>query len=362
MKLFEVEGKQILKKYGISTPDGWLVEELPGDVQFPLIGKVQVLSGGRGKAGGVKIIPRKDVLESVTSPLYELIVNGEQVREVYLEKPVDYEKEIYLSLLMDRTRKSPVIIASQEGGVDIEETPAEKVLVIPINPLIGLQPYMVHKLSFFLKLEHNKVTQLVNGLWKMFVEEQAELVEINPLFADRNGELIAGDAKIVLSGNAAPDQLLFDRDTDSFEASCEKLQVGCVSMGGDISIVASGAGLGMATLDIITHEGGSVHSLIDLQGHIIHQSEESKLLIREILKQTPKSFFFNFYFQVASCRVLSEAIASELGGKDIPVIVRMKGNDLQEARDLLAQYPNIKVTENLQDACDSMLQLAKETV
>lgn len=364
MKLYEVEGKQLLKEYGILIPNGWLKSTPPSSFQFPVIVKSQVLTGGRGKAGGIKLVSNDAEMHETINSILSIEIKGEKARNIYIEEAVNFSKELYLAIIMDRTYKSPVIIASAAGGVDIEETPQKNILSIPVNPLLGLEEYIIRRVASFLDISFVKAEQILMKLWNLFTKEQADLVEINPLFIDRNNNLIAGDAKIVLSGDneKTKERLIFTRSSESFEERCQGLKVGGAYIGGEISIVASGAGLGMATLDIVSDMGGKVHSLLDLQGHVIHDLEGAKLLIQEIQKFSPKSFLFNFYFQVASCKILAEAIASELGGTSIPVTVRMKGIDLEEAKNKLRPFKNIFITENLQVACENTLLFAKEGI
>ncbi|QKY70272.1 ATP-grasp domain-containing protein [Lentibacillus sp. CBA3610] len=362
MKLFEAEGKQLLKRYGVMVPQGWLKDDVPSDVNFPVVAKTQVLTGGRGKTGGIQVISDKRAMDRNISSLMQKNIKGEKVRDIYIEETVKYKREIYLSIMMDRTKRSPLIIASASGGVDIEETPQENIILVPVNSLLGLETYITKKIAIFLDVDLNKMEYLLNRLYELFIDEKAELVEINPLFVDVEDNLVAGDAKVVLSENDTrkSEHLLFTRNTEGFEERCKALKAGGVEIGGDVAIVASGAGLGMATLDIVSYFGGTANSLIDLQGHVIHDLNGAKRLIQEIKKTSPKSFLFNFYFQVASCKVLAEAIKSELGNGDVPVVVRMKGVDQEEAGNDLKLFPNIFITDNLKEACETALLYTKE--
>lgn len=362
MKLFEAEGKLLLKRYGVTIPQGWLKDNAPNHINFPVVAKTQVLTGGRGKAGGVQLVSDRKSMEENISSMMEMEIEGEKVRDIYVEETVKYKREIYLSIMMDRTQRSPLIIASPNGGVDIEETPRENIIFVPVDPLLGLESYIIQKVAIFLDVDLGKTEYLLNSLYELFIDEKAELVEINPLFVNGEDHLVAGDAKVVLSENdiSGTERLLFSRNREGFEERCQELKAGGVEIGGDVSIVASGAGLGMATLDIVSHFGGTAHSLIDLQGHVIHDLDGAKRLIQEIKKISPKSFLFNFYFQVASCKVLAEAIQSELGDSNIPVVVRMKGVDQEEAENDLSPYPNIFLTDNLKEACETVLLYTKE--
>ncbi|WP_368900978.1 ATP-grasp domain-containing protein [Oceanobacillus oncorhynchi] len=358
MNLFEYEGKKILEQNGICVPKGFLSKDKIADITFPIIAKAQVLTGGRGKAGGVKKVNDRDELEFVIEAIAQKTIKGEKVQEVYLEEIVSFKQEFYLSILMDRNKKSPIIIASRQGGMEIESVPKDQILVIEINPLLGLQDFMVRRLSNFLQVDYKLIYPFMKNIWSIFKNEKAELIEINPLFLDENDRLVAGDAKVSLEESEGTDEyLLIERDRGSFSERCRSLKAAGVDIGGDIAIVASGAGLGMATLDIIKHKGGSVNSLVDLQGHVIHNLDDAKTLIEEIKSLNPKAYLFNFYFQLASCKVLAEAISSQLGQLKVPIVIRMKGLDMEEAREKLEAYPNIIVEENLEKACESLISI-----
>lgn len=307
-----------------------------------------------GKNGGITPIFSKDHLESKVNELYQLVIRGEPVREVYIEEMVDFEKEYYLSIVVDRNSKLPLLLASMEGGVNIEEVPKEKILSFTINPLIGLQTYVVSNVARFLHLDWESCSDLLHKLWSLFVEEQAQLVEINPLFITKNHEIIAGDAKVVLDENIERQDcpLLLERPKDNFEAKCESIGAAGVELDGDYALVTSGAGLGMATFDLVTHLGGKVKAVVDLQGSVIHDVAKAEQLIAEIDKLKPKAYLFNFYFQVASCKVLATAIANGLGNTKTPVIVRLKGNDEQDARQILSKCSNVVYTDQLDIACN----------
>ncbi|MFD1385982.1 ATP-grasp domain-containing protein [Oceanobacillus oncorhynchi subsp. oncorhynchi] len=360
MNLFEYEGKKILEKNGVCVPNGFLSKDRIEELNFPVIAKAQVLTGGRGKAGGIKKVKVKKELESVIESIFQKTIKGEKVQEVYLEETVSFKQEIYLSILIDRNKKCPIIIASRQGGMEIESVPKDQILIIEINPLVGLQDYMIHRLSDFLKIDDKKMYHFIKNIWGIFKNEKANLIEINPLFLDKNDKLVAGDAKVSLEeSEKSVDYLLIERNQESFSERCKLLKAAGVEIGGDIAIVASGAGLGMATLDIIKHKGESVNSLVDLQGHVIHNLEDAKALIKEIKRLNPKAYLFNFYFQLASCKVLAEAISSQLGQLTVPIVIRMKGLDMEEAREKLEAYPNIIVEENLEQACESLVSLRR---
>lgn len=353
MKLYEYEGKRLFHKYEIPIAKGWLWNEVPEDASYPLVAKVQVLTGGRGKLGGIQKVKDQIDLQKKVDVLSIMNIKGEKVTHIYVEETVDYKQEIYLSFIIDRNKKSPVLIVSGSGGVNIEDVSKEEILFIPINPLLGLQPFMIRKVSMFLGMEYQPLANFIEKAWKLFKNEQAELVEINPLFILENGEFIAGDSKIILDGHVerADNPAVFPRSTDDFESRCSNLGTVGVELDGDIAVITSGAGLGMATYDLVSSRGSKVRALVDLGGHVIHDESKAILLLKEIKALSPKGFLFNFYFQVASCKVLAAAIKAELGNTSYPVVVRLKGKDEEEAAEMLRQCSNVVTTQSLNEAC-----------
>lgn len=362
MKLYEYEGKKLFQKYGINTPKGWLQNDLPKTINYPVIAKAQVLTGGRGKLGGIKKVDNEFEMKTTTSNLLEMTIKDEKVANIYVEEMVSYEKEYYISIVIDRNQKAPVLIVSDQGGVDIEEVPKEKILFIPINPLIGLQPYIIRKVELFFQDKTHFISDLIEKMWRLFKEEQAELIEINPLFVLDDGNYIAGDAKVIIDSSASRenDPTIINRNSDSFEAICAKLNTVGVELDGDVAIITSGAGLGMATFDMVSNSNLTVRSLVDLGGHAIHDVEIANRLIDEIKLLQPKAFLFNFYFQVASCFVLAQAIENRLADSNIPVIVRLKGKDEEKAISILSKYNNIFTTDSIQEAIKQISNKVRE--
>jgi succinyl-CoA synthetase beta subunit len=356
MKLYEYEGKKLFDRYGIPIAKGWLWNEVPDNAAYPLIAKVQVLTGGRGKQGGIQKITDSSDLKVKTRSLFKKDIKGEKVVHVYVEEAINYRQEIYFSIVIDRNKKCPVLIVSGNGGVNIEDVPKEEVLFIPINPLIGLQAFMIRKVSLFLGMDHQTISPIIEKTWRLFKDEQAELVEINPLFIVTDGTCVAGDSKVILDGHVQRDvnPAIFSRNKDDFESKCAKLGTVGVELDGDIAVVTSGAGLGMATYDLVCSKGNKVRTLVDLGGHVIHDIPAATALIKEIKILSPKGILFNFFFQVASCTVLATAIKEELGNTSYPVVVRLKGKDEEEALKILNHLPNVFTTQSLNDACSEI--------
>lgn len=353
MKLYEHESKKLFHQYEIQIAKGWLWNKVPEDAAYPLVAKVQVLTGGRGKLGGIQKVSNCVDLQEKAEQLFQKEIKGEKVAHVYVEETVQYKKEIYFSIVIDRNKKCPVLIVSGNGGVHIEDVPKEEILFIPINPLLGLQPFMIRKVSLFLGMDYQPLSLLIEKVWNLFKNEQAELVEINPLFIMENGEFVAGDSKIILDDHVERmvPPIIFPRNKDSFDSRCSNLGTVGVELDGDIAVITSGAGLGMATYDLVCGGGSRVRTLVDLGGHVIHDEQKAISLLKEIKTLAPKGFLFNFFFQVASCKVIAAAIKAELGNTSYPVVVRLKGKDEEIAAEILRPCPNVFTTNSLNDAC-----------
>lgn len=357
MKLFEYEGKQLLSKYGIKIPEGQLLSNvIKGQISFPTIAKIQVLSGGRGKLGGIKKIDSEQEFQETINQLRTTEINGETVSDIYLEDLVAFSKELYFSITIDRNSKMPIILVCNSGGVDIESIPLSQILKVPLNPFIGLQDFMIKQISYFTSLPYKNVKEFVENIYALYKDSKSTLVEVNPLFVTTNNNLIAGDAKIIIENEEileATQIVTIKREQDKFEDNCLKLgAVGVEIEDGNTAIITSGAGLGMASFDLMTDLGKKVKALVDLGGHVIHDQNLAEKLIQELKKLKPSEYFFNFYFQVASCTVLAGAIAKELGDVSEEVIVRMNGKDAEEAAEMLAPFKNIKVVSTIIEARD----------
>lgn len=357
MKLFEYEGKQLLKAYGVNIPNGVLYSQISTDgpeVEFPLFAKAQVLTGGRGKLGGIKRVDKKVNLKGEVSRLLKMNIKDESVLDVYLEQPVEYTRELYLSIVIDRNSKIPLLVVANAGGMEIENVPSEEILKIPLNPFIGLKEYMFKQVSNYTQLDYQNVKDFITKIYDLFTQTKSTLVEVNPLFITPQQELIAADAKIIIEDTSKLTSYnidLISRKNNSFEAKCLELNTVGVHLGnGDTAVITSGAGLGMATFDLLTASNYEIEALVDLGGHVIHDVEGAKNLIKEIEVVNPKNYFFNFYFQVASCTVLAKAIVNVLGKTNKNVVVRMKGKDFAEAKEILEPYFNITTTEDISDA------------
>ena len=361
MNLHEYQSKQVFNKYGLPVPNSQVVQSsadavtaasvLEGD---SWVVKAQVHAGGRGKAGGVKLV---DDIESLTHTVgsmlgSRLVTNqtskdGQPVHQVLIEETCNIARELYVGAVIDRASRRVVLMASTEGGVEIEKVAAEtpgKILKTEINPLTGLQPYQGRELAFGLGLEGGQIKQfgkMLAGLAKMFVEKDLGLVEINPLVVTAGGDLLCLDAKINIDDNALyrqPD-LLEMRDTsqeDERENRAKEWDLNYISLDGDIGCMVNGAGLAMATMDLIKLCGGEPANFLDVGGGATKErvSEAFKIILSD---KNVKGILVNIFGGIVRCDLIAEGIigAVEEVHVDVPVVVRLEGNNAERGSQLL---------------------------
>ncbi|WP_044240906.1 ADP-forming succinate--CoA ligase subunit beta [Chondromyces apiculatus] len=367
MKIHEYQGKQIFARYGVPVPKGEaafnvsevgpIAERLIAETGNPVVVvKAQVHAGGRGKGGGVKVA--KGGAAEATS-LAEKILGmqlvtpqtgpgGQKVRRLYIEQGLDIARELYLALLVDRDRRQIAVIASTAGGMDIEEvaheTP-EKIIRIHIDPVLGLAGYQVRQLAFALgfggKEQLKKFSALMTSLYAAFTGEDCSLLEINPLIETKSGDIVALDAKINFDDNASfrhPgwEELQDPDEEDPVELEARKAGLSYVSLEGDIGCLVNGAGLAMATMDIILHSGGRPANFLDVGGGAT--KEQVSKAFRMILSSNEvKGIFVNIFGGIMRCDVVAEGIIAatkELGLK-VPLVVRLEGTNVELGRKLL---------------------------
>ena len=377
MNLHEYQAKQLFADYGIPvsrgiparTPDdaAKAAEEIGG---ASWVVKAQVHAGGRGKAGGVKLSdsPEK-VREAAAGMLGTQLVThqtgpaGLPVNIVYVEAGSSIERELYLSLLVDRSRERVVVMASAAGGMDIEAVAAktpEKILTIAVNPAAGLQPYQARRMGFGLGLTAEQVkqfTKFLANLYRLFVERDASLVEVNPLIVNGEGNLHALDAKINIESNALfrQSKLMEWRDPsqeDEMENRASAHDLNYVALDGDIACMVNGAGLAMATMDLIKLHGGEPANFLDVGGGATAErvSEAFKLILSN---ENVRAILVNIFGGIVRCDLIAEGIiqaVKEVGVK-VPVIVRLEGTNVDRGRELLAGSGiDIIAAEDLTDA------------
>ena len=361
MRLYEYEGKEVFKKYGIIVPKGvvisnvGMVKQAIDEVGLPAVVKAQVLVGGRGKAGGVRIVKSLKEAIEITDRLFKEGVKGVKPRRILIEQAVPIEKELYLSITIDRAKREYIILASTEGGVDIEEIAAKKpeaIVKISVNPLTGLQGYHLRSLSYKLKdlgLSSDvasKMGELAKNLYQIMLDLDADLVEINPLALIKTGELVALDSKIIIDDNALfkhPD--LFEslsedpRDFTESEIVARKYGFSYVELDGDVGVIANGAGLTMATMDMIAYFGGRPACFLDIGGGANRQrvKEAVKLLLRN---PRIKVIMINIYGGITRCDEVAMGIVDAITETGIrkPLVIRMVGTREEEGIKILREH------------------------
>ena len=382
MNLHEFQSKQIFRKYGLPVPDNRVVQSsadaataasaLEGD---NWVVKAQVHAGGRGKAGGVKLVNDVESLtHTVGSMLGTRLVtiqtgsDGQPVNQVLIEETCNIARELYVGAVIDRSSRRVVLMASTEGGVEIEKVAAEtpeKILRTTVNPLTGLQPYQGRELAFGLGLEGEQIKQfgkMLAGLAKMFVEKDLSLVEINPLVVTAEGNLLCLDAKINVDDNALyrqPD-LLEMHDTsqeDERENRAKEWDLNYISLEGDIGCMVNGAGLAMATMDLIKLCGGEPANFLDVGGGATKErvSEAFKIILSD---KNVKGILVNIFGGIVRCDLIAEGIigAVEEVHVDVPVVVRLEGNNAERGSQLLSDSGlNLIAANDLTDAAQKIV-------
>lgn len=385
MNLHEYQAKQLLAKYGLPVPQGevaWNVEEAVkiaeklGTKRWVV--KAQVHAGGRGKAGGVKVVSTKDDVAKVTLDLlgknlvtYQTTAEGQPVNQILVEEPSDIERELYLGAVIDRSTQRVVFMASTEGGVEIEkvahETP-EKILTVTMDPLVGLQPFQARDLSFALGLKGDQIkqfTKILLGLGKMFMECDLSLLEINPLVITKQGNLVCLDGKINIDDNALYRQpeLRNMRDTtqeDERENRARDWELNYIALDGNIGCMVNGAGLAMATMDLVKLHGGNPANFLDVGGGATKErvTEAFKIILSD---KNVKAILVNIFGGIVRCDLIADGIigaVSEVGTK-LPVVVRLEGNNAElGAKKLSESGLNIIAANGFTDAAKKVVQAA----
>jgi succinyl-CoA synthetase beta subunit len=371
MRLCEHHGKQLMARYQIPIPKGILV--LDGEsvnlrsLSFPAVVKAQVPVGRRGRAGGIKMAANLAEVNGALGHVIGMDIGGFKVEKALVEEKLDSAKEVYLGLSIDRDRRNLLLIACGSGGMDIEEVDPHQVFQRPIDPLLGLQPFEVRNLVAKLDLQRElrlQCMEVISKIYRMFVELDALLVEINPAIITRDNRLVAADARVVLDEYALFRHAEFKevpRGTTAFEQKAIELGASAVQMDGAIGVITSGAGLGMATIDTLKFNGGSVAAIMDLGGVVFDQDHARMAECVSLMKEiNPKAIFINFLFQSARCDTFAKGIVEALGKstRDTPAVVRLKGNRSDEARAMLEQADFI-VTDSFYQGCRKAIELSR---
>src|SRR5690349_5529392 len=386
MKIHEYQGKELLRKYGVPVPRGIVAhspeeayhaaKELGGDI---VVVKAQIHAGGRGKGGGVKLARSADEARDLARQMLGMNLvthqtgpEGREVRVLLIEEGLPIDKEFYLGIVLDRASGRQVFMASSAGGMDIEEVAAktpEKIMKETIDPAVGFQPFQARKLAFGLGLPGALVGQAVKfmqSLYNAYEQMDASLAEINPFLLTKDGRLIALDAKINFDDNALfrHKDFLNLRDLheeEPLEIEASKFDLNYIKLDGNIACMVNGAGLAMATMDIIKLSGGNPANFLDVGGGA---SEEQVKNAFRILLSDPnvKAVFVNIFGGILRCDVLASGVvnaAKELKFK-VPVVVRMEGTNVQQGQAILKNSGlNFTVAQGMKDGAEKAVALAR---
>jgi len=385
MNLHEYQGKQLFAEYGLPVSKGVAAETVQEAIAAAdIIGgdrwvvKAQVHAGGRGKAGGVKLVSSKTEIEEFSRHwlgknlvTYQTDANGQPVSRILVETCTDIDQELYLGAVVDRGTRRIIFMASTEGGVEIEkvahETP-EKILKAVIDPLTGAQPYQGRDLAFKLGLKGVQVKQFVSifmGLAKLFKEKDLELLEVNPLVITDQGNLHCLDAKVIIDGNALYRQPQIKEmhdpsQEDAREAHASAWDLNYVALDGDIGCMVNGAGLAMGTMDIVNLHGGSPANFLDVGGGATKERvvEAFKIILSDT---NVKAVLINIFGGIVRCDLIAEGVigAVEEVGVTIPVVVRLEGNNAELGTKKLAESGlAIIAATSLTDAAQQVVKAA----
>ena len=386
MNLHEYQSKTLFSEYGIAVPEFRVIsqssqvkaklDELGGE---RWVVKAQVHAGGRGKAGGVKITDKKDEVEEFVSSMlghnlvtFQTDEKGQPVHQILIEQPCDIERELYLGAVIDRSLRQIVFMASTEGGMEIEkiaeETP-EKILKAAVNPIVGLNGYQCRDLGFALGLKGQQIRQFSNllmGLAKMFVEKDLSLLEINPLVVTKQGDLLCLDAKITIDESALYrhshlEELRDVTQEDEREVRAKEWDLNYISLDGEIGCMVNGAGLAMATMDLIKLQGSEPANFLDVGGTATKErvAEAFKIILSD---EKVKGILVNIFGGIVRCDIIAEGIAAavEEVGVEVPIVVRLEGNNAKLGLEILDASPlKIETAHDLNDAAMKIVKQVK---
>jgi len=385
MNVHEYQAKGLMRSYGVAVPEGELsttpaeAEEAARRLATPItVVKAQIHAGGRGKGGGVKLAKSPAEAKQLASEILGMTLvthqtgpQGKVVHKVYVEAGSDIERELYLALMLDRATEDFAIIASTAGGMDIEEVAArtpEKIHTESIDPNVGIQGYQIRKVGFALGLQGEQLAKLdtfLRALYRLYTEKDASLVEINPLVVTKDGELLALDGKLNFDDNALvrhPDiaKLRDPDEEDPRERAAAEIDLAYVGLDGDIGCMVNGAGLAMATLDMIAVCGGRPANFLDAGGGADKEKVKQafKLILRD---ENVKAILVNIFGGIVRCDLIAEGVvaaADELS-VEVPLVVRLQGTNAAEGRKILAESGlNITPAETLGEAGEKAVAAA----
>jgi len=389
MNFHEYQAKELFSQYGIPVPAGKVADnpdsavaaaEMLGGSMWVV--KAQVHAGGRGKAGGVKLVRSLEGLRTEAENMLGMNISTYQtggqsfpVNQVLIAEAIDIQQELYLSALIDRTNRCVAFMGSAAGGVDIEQvahdTP-EKIIRVRVNATAGLQDYQCRQMGFGMGLnarQVNQLTRIMRALYKLFMEKDLSLLEVNPLIVDGNGDLVALDAKINADGNAlfrhqALAAMRDESQEDATELEASKHDLNYITLDGDIACMVNGAGLAMATMDVIKLNGGDPANFLDVGGGT--NAEKVKAAFKLILSGSRvKAILVNIFGGIVRCDVIAEGIINAAREVDInvPLVVRLEGTNVNKGKQMLEDSDiAVIVASDLNDGAKKAVAAAREAV
>ncbi|BGE82602.1 ADP-forming succinate--CoA ligase subunit beta [Staphylococcus croceilyticus] len=387
MNIHEYQGKEIFRSMGVAVPEGRVAftaeeavekaKELDSDVY---VVKAQIHAGGRGKAGGVKIAKSLSEVETYANELLgkQLVTHqtgpeGKEVKRLYIEQGCDIQKEYYVGFVIDRATDRITLMASEEGGTEIEEVAAktpEKIFKETIDPVVGLSPYQARRIAFNINIPKesvNKAAKFLLSLYNVFVEKDCSIVEINPLVTTGDGDVLALDAKLNFDDNALfrhkDIQELRDlEEEDPKEIEASKYDLSYIALDGDIGCMVNGAGLAMATMDTINHFGGNPANFLDVGGGATKEkvTEAFKIILGD---DNVKGIFVNIFGGIMKCDVIAEGIVAAVKEVDLtlPLVVRLEGTNVERGKQILNDSGlAIEPAATMAEGAQKIVKLVKE--
>ncbi|WP_053219683.1 ADP-forming succinate--CoA ligase subunit beta [Virgibacillus senegalensis] len=386
MNIHEYQGKEILRKYGVAVPNGRVAYTVDEAVEAAKalgsnvsVVKAQIHAGGRGKAGGVKVAKNLDEVRTYADEIlgktlvtHQTGPEGKEVKRLLIEEGCDIKKEYYVGLVLDRATSRVTMMASEEGGTEIEEVAAktpEKIFKEVIDPVVGLTPFQARRLAFNINIPKeylSKAVKFMLGLYKVFEEKDCSIAEINPLVTTGEGDVLALDAKLNFDDNAifrqkdiAEYRDLDEEDEKEIEAS--KHDLSYIALDGNIGCMVNGAGLAMATMDIIKHYGGDPANFLDVGGGATAEkvTEAFKIILSD---SNVKGILVNIFGGIMKCDVIAEGVveATKQVGLEIPLVVRLEGTNVDLGKQILADSGlNITAAESMADGAEKIVSLVK---
>jgi len=379
LKLFEYEAKNILSKYGIPVPQGGLATDtqqargVAAKLKLPVAVKAQVLVAGRAKAGGILFASSKEETEKAAEKLLSMQIKGIPVKSVWIEEKIQVKREIYFGITTDRFNRCYVAVASNVGGVNIEEVAAktpERVIKSPINPQLGLPSFQARQIARKIGYAGNQISglgKIFEKLYTIGIDYDAELIEMNPLVETTEGKFVAADARIIIDDNALfrhqefKERLLEgESELSPQELEAMRNELAYVKLDGNIGVIGNGAGLVMATLDTIQYYGGKPANFLDVGGGA--PSEKTATALKIVLSDpNVKALFINILGGITRCDEVAKGIleAKEKLGVTIPMVIRLVGTNEEEGKRILTEA-GIHVLESMEEAAQRAVQITKE--